>query len=221
MARKQSIFKQVLPALIATTVGSGIGAVASVYVALRNSPITPNAKLFIECTTIGAKPVTPRNDGVLHVLDLTKPTSLLHETTHSAKEVHLVTPPQMGPIGQCRISNYGAATAANLVVQFNLTFHESITAVPQVMQGKVVLQNTNKIRISKVEPGSEGAFTYYVINRTRDFVYMTLLPNVTFELLGEPKARTEHMTISPAPFPYFPPAHLGELIKPDEPSQKQ
>ncbi len=91
-------------------------------------------------------------------------------------------------IYKCEMTNYGTKTAIDIVVGFSVIWQEAETD-PQntnvIRSGKVYLSRPWRFDISRLEPGKDGRFVFYLPNFTQYFISITLPAILTARLVGE------------------------------------
>jgi hypothetical protein len=196
----------------ASIFGAAVGSITTIWVSYMNRPPTPTAKLYLECTLGPPGPLRTASDKIANVLFLYQDFSEgggLAAVSDGTNELR-VTDNQLSPVGRCRVFNYGSATAANVILTFVALHKQGDMHGDTVVGNKVRGQATKKVNINKIDPGSDNAFTFYVLNQSNDFVFFGVEQAATFQYLGEPTPRSVFLSVSMA-IPFFPPANLSSL----------
>jgi hypothetical protein len=99
----------------------------------------------------------------------------------------------------CRVTNYGKTTLFNVEVAFKITFVQITRGEnPGSSIGNTVINvEDGVIPITKLEPGSDGAYVFYILNQGRDIVHPRFAESATCLPQGA-ATRTSVKVIQPA-----------------------
>jgi hypothetical protein len=100
---------------------------------------------------------------------------------------------------RCRVTNYGKTTLFNLQIPFKMTFVqiERGENPGSTVGNKIINVEDGMVPITKLEPGNEAAYVFYIHNQGRDIVQPQFADNATCLPLGG-NARTSVKVIQPA-----------------------
>jgi hypothetical protein len=100
---------------------------------------------------------------------------------------------------RCEVTNYGIIPLFDFIMSLNLTFLEADDVPGQPnskKQGAITLWRDWRIEISKLDVGSQNAFTFYIFNDQKDKFVNVLLPKTaTARLLGDDQTITINLTV--------------------------
>jgi hypothetical protein len=180
-------------------ISGGIGAAVALTVANWNRPPEPSAKLFAECG-VSAQPIRVDANYEAYVLSLFPVPGenggggLTRMFQRNEGEIKIASSPLDAV--RCKITNYGAITAVSIQMTAILMFHEAISEGLGARSGKTTLHRRWPFLISKIEPGPDRAFVFYVLNMSDQFARAEIQPAVQFQYLGEATPRQSVLTIS-------------------------
>lgn len=149
----------------------------------QQPPPTKETSVLAECN-FGTLPTKPP-DGRIYVLNL-YPTPIggggLAEY-FGLKEAHFTWPEQENgaPLSayRCRLTNYGNDTLFKLTFGFRLVFNRAIATPPSIQSGEIFLDREWPVEVTKIDPGADRSFEFYIWNMSNAFVSVTILPNAT------------------------------------------
>jgi hypothetical protein len=100
---------------------------------------------------------------------------------------------------RCRVTNYGKTTLFNLEIPFKITFVriERGGNPGSTVGDKIINTEDGVVPITKLEPGNEAAYIFYIHNQGRDIVQPQFADSATCLPLGG-SARTSVKVIQPA-----------------------
>lgn len=202
-----------LATLVVAILSPLVAAITALVVASWNRPAPPAAKLFAECSLMPPGPVKAAPDKrVFSLVFSNSPIDgegLAQESNGS--EQFSYSNSAVAPVGHCRVTNYGSATATNITIPVQVIYREGIANSNRIEGGVIRASIKRPIQISKIDPGTESAFIFYMFNASSDFVFTQIMPNATFYYLGDPSPRSEYITVAAQTFPFFPPGDLNKL----------
>jgi hypothetical protein len=125
----------------------------------------------------------------------------------------------------CRVTNYGKTPLFNIEIPFKITFIriERGENPGSTVGSKIINTGEGVVPITKLEPGNEGAYVFYIHNQGRDIVRPQFADSATCLPLGG-RARTSVKVIQPADLMHhagaiWPVRDAAEIVNEEESSK--
>jgi hypothetical protein len=146
--------------------------------------------LFIECASVLSSMNVSAHSRTfwLDLVDPDLPGGLaLHSAVFSGYTPLVSDKTGANTIYQCRVMNYGSEPALNVDLMLKLRYQNAVEQANGTgyRGGQDVRDISNSVRISKIDPGIENPFLFYIRNMTPGFVQLAFAEAATVQRIGD------------------------------------
>lgn len=169
----------------------------------RRQPSSTTDQIIFFEWRFDRRPIIVPNDGVVHIVQLNTPTSVVMAALHSTPGTECV-PWRGWETGitnrRCEIRNYTGSPILNCHLVFRVEFFKAVELGEGRTETGGYLGGCDvDVHIERLEPGAGAPFVFYVGNTSGHFVYVTPPRELKAEASNFPLAQgpSSQMTFSP------------------------